>query len=98
MEDPNTTIFDRVRRLWGADDPEAVAAVLREAGARGKRRSVNDCPICAYLRTPDSPCRTSIYNLEVGYRWRMPTPPAVSAFLRRFDDGDFEDLDRGSAA
>lgn len=85
------------------DSPEAVAAVLEANGCRGQRMSAGYCPVATYLKrtlavrfvnVDSAECR-AVPEGPIGQRswYTVDTPPAVGAFVDRFDRGHFARLE-----
>lgn len=77
------------------DTADGIAAYLIEQECHGKRKAGLRCPIANFLRGTgefDDPFvdRAVVYSDE---RYSVPTPQHVSAFVDRFDAGEWPELD-----
>ena len=90
-----------------SDDPRAdeIRAKLAELGPTADAMADSRCPLANFLRADGvdgvNVTRLDIEDATANYfrdpvawsrRWMMPTPPAASAFVTRFDHGHFPDL------
>lgn len=79
------------------DTPEDVAASLRKLGCRGYSHCPGTCPVARFLLS------VGCTDIVVSHIWLVATgpngqvashrmPPAVGAFVLRFDDGWYPEL------
>lgn len=99
--DPQTTVTKLLAEL--GDTPDAVADRLRALDVKGYQSSPPCCPVALYLvgRGVDRPLVDDC-DVQTGPRSARsvhPNPPAVRAFIHRFDQGVYLDLvESGEAA
>lgn len=85
--------------------PNQVADTLLDGGYRGNPACDATCPVATYLTDlwPDATCSVTeeppdALIAEVWYSTtacvQVPVPDPVSAFIRRFDGGEFGELNR----
>lgn len=87
-------VFDLCRTL--GSDSDTISRSLLRLGLRGRRTDGYYCPLSRYLRAhryPESTrvVATCVYDMRDGsvLGW---LPPAVSEFVRRFDNGFYDEL------
>lgn len=105
MNDPAGGLYDHIATLLDAlgEDPGAVAASLRNEDIRGMRGSALAHPVCRWLirLVPDLGV---VLGLDTVHVFRpgqgsavqgvtVPMPASVLAFVERFDDGQYPDLE-----
>ena len=105
MSTPAAGLYDHIATLLDTlgEDPGAVAANLRNDGVRGMRGSALAHPVCRWLirLVPDLGVVLGLDTVHVfrpGHGSAMqgvtvPMPDSVLAFVERFDDGQYPDLE-----
>jgi hypothetical protein len=105
MTQPVAGLYDHIANLLDAmgDHPSAVATSLRAEDVRGVRGSALAHPVCRWLirLVPDLGVVLGLDTVHVFRPGRgpamqgvtVPMPPAVRAFVDRFDDGQYPDLE-----
>lgn len=104
MIPPDTSAYDEVVRLLETlgDDPDQVAATLREEEIRGLSGSVVAHPVCRWLTRQDpelcvvlAPGTVQVLPGGDGTRHGVvvPLPPAVRGFIQHFGEGKHPDLE-----
>lgn len=88
-------IFDALDELGGT--PAVIAARLKAEGCTGLRGEEGMCPIANYLNKRFEDAATVYFDeVYVGRCLLCGPPPAVTAFVRDFDLGEFPDLESDS--
>jgi hypothetical protein len=105
MTSPATGLYDHIATLLDTlgDEPGAVAANLRNDDVRGMRGSALAHPVCRWLirLVPDLAVVLGLDNVHVFRPGRgssvqgvtVPMPAPVQAFVDRFDDGQYPELE-----
>lgn len=105
MNYPAAGLYDHIATLLDAlgEDPGAVAANLRNDGVRGMRGSALAHPVCRWLirLVPDLGVVLGLDTVHVFRPGRgssvhgvtVPMPAPVQAFVDRFDDGQYPELE-----
>lgn len=82
---------ERVERLLAAESADDVAALLREAGAKGRPSSFGSCPVASFIRGGGASwARVGFDFIRYPDGSRLAgvdTPEHVQAFMQKFDNG-----------
>jgi hypothetical protein len=75
-------------------DADDIRSNLANWKIKGKKQNIGICPVAIYLKREGFPCayvsQLGIYGSSIT---RMNTPTHVAAFINRFDDGEFPELE-----
>lgn len=86
----------RVERLLAAKSADDVAALLREAGVKGKPQSFGSCPVACFIRAGGSSWavvgRGEMQWPEGSRLLGVAMPDHVRAFIQAFDKGAYPEL------
>lgn len=75
------------------DTADGIAAMLAEAGIKGRRVSAFDCPLACWLSRQIGSSVSVAYSARIrGTDERIPLAAATGEFRFRFDDGYYPEL------